>query len=74
MEIVQEVLFRQARGEFPFSVLFYLFGIETSAGIAYRSPLQVMKPEPNALREESLPLIEADFKAPGGFRCDSFLF
>ena len=74
MVIVQEVLFRQARGKFPFTVLFYLLGIQMPAGITYRSALQVMKPEPNAFIEESWTLVEADFKVPGSFRCDSFLF
>jgi hypothetical protein len=53
VEIVQEVLFREARGKFPFTVVFYLFGIQTTPGIANRPTLQVMQPESNAFIKES---------------------
>jgi hypothetical protein len=73
MVIIQEILFRQARGKLPFTVLFYLLGIQMTPGITYRSPLQVMKPEPNAFIEESRTLIETGIKASGGLWCDSLL-
>jgi hypothetical protein len=71
MVIEQEVFFRQAWWKLPFTILFYLGGIQTSAGITYRSPHKVMKPEANASIEESRTFIETGLKAPGGLGCDS---
>ena len=70
MEVVQDLIFGQARRELPFAVLFGESGIQLSCDISDGMAEQIMQAHSDTTGEKASAVISAGFKATGRSRVD----
>ncbi len=70
VEAVQDLAFRQARGELPLPLLPDLLWIESAAGIADRTALGIMESDCDAPLEETRALVGPGLEAQGRLEID----